>query len=127
MELRPEAPNALSEHLAAFSAAVDFTDPFVVGCLVFDMCFIVIVLGSLWWTALQKPLFFGSLFLAYTLEWVNAFCAGNWRLIAKQNYFDSHGLFLTVFLGGPLLAGAFVILVSGMVDFYDSVRREAAG
>ena len=48
----------------------------------------------------------------YLAEWLNSILANNWKSFATQNYFDSHGLFLSVLWSGPLLVVAIVVLVS---------------
>jgi hypothetical protein len=111
MEVHWQQPSTLPEHITAFTSAVDFSEPFILGLLAFDLSFWLCVLVSIWRPRLQTPLFFGALLLAGCLEWINNACARHWRLLAKQNYFDQHGLFFSVMLGAPLVVGAFVILV----------------
>mmetsp|Transcript_7760 Transcript_7760/g.14758 ORF Transcript_7760/g.14758 Transcript_7760/m.14758 type:complete len:144 (-) Transcript_7760:3240-3671(-) len=112
MDVHLQRPHTLTEHFQAFTTAVDFSEPFVVCCLAFDCFFIITVLLSLCRPWLQRPVFFGALVLAWSLEWVNNLCANNWKILTKQNYFDKQGLFLTVMVGAPLLVGAILILLA---------------
>lgn len=50
----------------------------------------------------------------YLAERLNSILADNWKSFASQNYFDPHGLFLSVLWSGPLLLVAIVILVSAL-------------
>jgi hypothetical protein len=47
----------------------------------------------------------------YLAERLNRVMGDNWRSFASQNYFDPHGLFLSVLWSGPLLIIATIILV----------------
>ncbi|RWW44937.1 hypothetical protein BHE74_00049266, partial [Ensete ventricosum] len=39
----------------------------------------------------------------YFAEWINSFLGKNWKSFSSQNYFDPHGLFISVLWSGPLL------------------------
>lgn len=47
----------------------------------------------------------------YLAENMNALLAYNWQSFAGQNYFDAHGVFVSVLWSGPLLVVAVIILV----------------
>ena len=47
----------------------------------------------------------------YLAERINRVMGDCWRSFASQNYFDPHGLFLSVVWSGPLLIIATIILV----------------
>lgn len=47
----------------------------------------------------------------YLAENMNALLAYNWRSFAGQNYFDTHGVFVSILWSGPLLVIAVIILV----------------
>lgn len=48
----------------------------------------------------------------YFAERINSFLGENWKTFASQNYFDPHGLFISVLWSGPLLLISVVIVVS---------------
>lgn len=51
----------------------------------------------------------------YLAERLNTVLSENWQSFATQNYFDTHGVFLSVLWSGPLLIISIVILVSALL------------
>lgn len=47
----------------------------------------------------------------YLAERINSFLGKHWKSFASQNYFDPHGLFISVLWSGPLLLVTIVIVV----------------
>nr|CAB3267060.1 transmembrane protein 18-like [Phallusia mammillata] len=47
----------------------------------------------------------------YMAETLNRVCAQNWRFIAKQQYFDSNGMFISIVYSTPLLLNLLVLLI----------------
>ncbi|KAJ0086935.1 hypothetical protein Patl1_07862 [Pistacia atlantica] len=63
----------------------------------------------------------------YFAEYLNRILDKNWRSFATQNYFDPHGLFLSVLWSGPLLVIAIIILVNTLFSLcYLIVRWKKA-
>ncbi|ONK73602.1 uncharacterized protein A4U43_C04F33340 [Asparagus officinalis] len=50
----------------------------------------------------------------YLAERINSFLGKNWKSFASQNYFDPHGLFISVLWSGPLLLISVVIVVNAL-------------
>ena len=48
----------------------------------------------------------------YLAEKLNRFLGAQWQSFATQNYFDPHGIFISILWSGPLLVIAMLILVS---------------
>ncbi|KAF3521661.1 hypothetical protein F2Q69_00047645, partial [Brassica cretica] len=48
----------------------------------------------------------------YFAESLNRLLRKNWKSFSTQNYFDPHGVFLSVIWSGPLLVIAMIILIS---------------
>jgi high-affinity Fe2+/Pb2+ permease len=44
-------------------------------------------------------------------EWLNAYGAQHWDEFCTQNYFDSKGIFIGIFLSAPLLIDSFLMLI----------------
>lgn len=44
-------------------------------------------------------------------ERINTYAAHNWEEFATQNYFDAKGVFMGIFLCGPLLVDSFLMLI----------------
>jgi len=57
---------------------------------------------------------------------INKVASLNWRSIASQNYFDKHGLFISLFWSGPLMVVALVGLVSYPVERAAFVLHQSA-
>lgn len=49
--------------------------------------------------------------LALTSEQLNTLAAKHWRMFSQEQYFDSHGLFISVVYSGPLLFNCFLMTV----------------
>lgn len=63
-------------------------------------------------TNFQMCLFLLSLVGVYLAERLNGVLLANWQSFAGQNYFDPHGVFISVLWSGPLLMIAIVILIN---------------
>ena len=50
----------------------------------------------------------------YAAEFLNRQAAAHWQEFAGQNYFDKHGVFVSLVFCAPLLAAAFVILINAL-------------
>ncbi|CAK9155506.1 unnamed protein product [Ilex paraguariensis] len=59
----------------------------------------------------------------YLAERLNGFLGDNWKSFAGQNYFDPHGLFLSVLWSGPLLVMAIIILVNTLFALCQLIVR----
>ncbi|KAH8480258.1 hypothetical protein H0E87_030495 [Populus deltoides] len=63
----------------------------------------------------------------YLAERLNRVMGDYWRSFASQNYFDPHGLFLSVLWSGPLLIIATIILINSLFSLcYMIVRWKRA-
>ncbi|KAL5013737.1 hypothetical protein ScPMuIL_008007 [Solemya velum] len=51
------------------------------------------------------------LLMVYTAEYLNEWAANNWKIFARQQYFDSGGLFISVVFSLPILFNCLVIVV----------------
>ncbi|KMS99960.1 hypothetical protein BVRB_1g018030 isoform B [Beta vulgaris subsp. vulgaris] len=60
----------------------------------------------------QMCLFLLALSGVYLAERLNRFLGNQWQFFATQNYFDPHGIFLSVLWSGPLLLIAILILIN---------------
>lgn len=49
--------------------------------------------------------------LVRSAERLNTYAAHNWEQFATQNYFDSKGVFMAIFLCAPLLLDSFLMLI----------------
>lgn len=49
--------------------------------------------------------------LVRSAEWINTWAGEHWESFAMQNYFDSRGIFISIFLSGPLLVDSLLMLL----------------
>lgn len=99
-------------HLAAFAAAVDWHERWIQALLAFH--------ALLWLTTIltrkrfgpQTFVFFLVTALVCSSETLNTYAHLNWRAFSKQDYFDSHGFFISVMFSGPLLLVAMFQMVN---------------
>ena len=112
-QMGPQTP---MEHLQAFRAAIDWTEPLIVGLLIFQLvmfaCTVMVIKRS--GTASRLGLLVFIAIVVRLAERINAYAGARWEDIATQNYFDTHGIFVLIFLAVPLLLDCVLMLVSFM-------------
>lgn len=102
----------LSLHtLSDFVDSVHWTEPFVVGLLLMQGC----LAFTVYFTRRQQNVQFSIMavltVLSYFAEGFNQLGRKYWSSFATQNYFDSDGLFMLIFVIGPFLIFANFIVV----------------
>mmetsp|Transcript_7150 Transcript_7150/g.19923 ORF Transcript_7150/g.19923 Transcript_7150/m.19923 type:complete len:281 (-) Transcript_7150:124-966(-) len=117
-QMGPQTP---MEHVAAFRAAIDWTEPLIVGLVVFQVVMfgLTVALIKRGGTATRFGMLVFIAVLVRLAERINAYAGNRWEDIATQNYFDTNGVFVLIFLAVPLLLDCVIMLVSFM--------REASG
>ena len=112
-QMGPQTP---MEHLQAFRAAIDWTEPLIVGLLIFQLvmfaCTVMVIKRS--GTASRLGLLVFIAIVVRLAERINAYAGARWEDIATQNYFDTNGIFVLIFLAVPLVLDCVVMLVSFM-------------
>uniref|UniRef100_A0A7R9ZM62 Transmembrane protein 18 n=1 Tax=Craspedostauros australis TaxID=1486917 RepID=A0A7R9ZM62_9STRA len=107
-------PRSAMEHLNAFRAAISWSEPFILGVVVFQ---IVMFLLVLWMARPQRTAAARLSFLVFiaiivrTAEYTNAWADRNWESFATQNYFDDKGFFMGTMVCGPLLVDSLIMLI----------------
>ncbi|KAJ8445162.1 hypothetical protein Cgig2_029534 [Carnegiea gigantea] len=71
----------------------------------------------------QMCLFLLALSGVYLAERLNRSLGAHWQSFATQNYFDPHGLFLSVLWSGPLLIISMLILVNTLFSLCHLIVR----
>ncbi|KDO83944.1 hypothetical protein CISIN_1g031229mg [Citrus sinensis] len=105
--LRPAFDNFIG-----FFHAIDWKEPWLMGLMAFHFVLLVVAISSRKNLNFQMYLFLLALAGVYFAENLNRVLGSNWKRFATQNYFDSHGIFLSALWSGPLLFIAIIILVS---------------
>ncbi|KAD5803151.1 hypothetical protein R6Q59_024593 [Mikania micrantha] len=100
------------DNFIGFFHAIDWKEPWLVGLMVFHLVVLIIIITSRKNINFQMYLFLLSLAGVYLAERLNTVLSNNWKSFAGQNYFDRHGVFLSVLWSGPLLVFATIILVN---------------
>lgn len=100
------------ENFIGFFHAIDWKEPWLIGLISFHAMLLLITIISRKNVNFQLCLSimaFSGVFLA---ERINHFLEENWKSFAGQNYFDPHGLFISVLWSGPLLLISMLIVVN---------------
>lgn len=102
-------------------------EPWIVGLMAFHVLFLLMTILSRKNINFQMCLFLFGLCGVYLAETLNGFLRHHWKSFAGQNYFDTHGIFLSVLWSGPLLVIAIIILVNTLFSLcYLIVRWKRA-
>lgn len=109
-QIGPQTP---WEHFQAFRSAINWSEPFILGVVAFHIVMFLICLyisrtdrGLL--PRVSALLVIGV--LVRSAEWLNTVAAEHWESFATQDYFDSRGIFISIFLSGPLLLDSLMML-----------------
>lgn len=113
MQETSKAPKTAWEHWSAFSAAVDWTETWIrvlISFHVFVWLFVLITRNNV---DCQTVAFLLISVIVFMSERINSIAADNWQQFSKQNYFDSHGVFMGMMVTGPLI----LVLLFQLVGF----------
>lgn len=105
-----EAKASLYADAMGFVHAVDFTERWIVLLLVFHAVLWLVIVASRARANVQMFLFAAIVLGTCSAERLNSIGAARWQSFAGQNYFDKHGVFLSVMWSAPLLGDAFLII-----------------
>ncbi|KAM8954108.1 transmembrane protein 18 [Pelodytes ibericus] len=92
-------------------APIDWTEPWLIGLLVFHILCLAVTCVSFKFYKLQIAHFLLMVGLVSSAEYINELAAANWRSFSKQQYFDSTGMFISLLFSAPLLCNAIIIVV----------------
>ncbi|KDO83943.1 hypothetical protein CISIN_1g031229mg [Citrus sinensis] len=116
--LRPAFDNFIG-----FFHAIDWKEPWLMGLMAFHFVLLVVAISSRKNLNFQMYLFLLALAGVYFAENLNRVLGSNWKRFATQNYFDSHGIFLSALWSGPLLFIAIIILVNTLFSLCSLIVR----
>lgn len=111
VRLEPPAPVSFTEHISAFTAAVDFSEPAILLLFASHLILLLVALRVREGGLSQILLFAYLIAACFALGRVNEWLRGNWQWVVGQNYFDESGLFLSVLIGLPYLSICFLLVV----------------
>lgn len=107
MEKSYRAPRDAREHFAAFTAAINWEQPWIRGLLAFhvlNLLFFIVTRNSIDW---QTGQFVFICLVVMFSERINSYCSDNFASFSDQNYFDAKGAFMGLMFSGPLLLVCF--------------------
>eukprot|EP00562_Extubocellulus_spinifer_P035064 CAMPEP_0178698380 /NCGR_PEP_ID=MMETSP0699-20121125/10499_1 /TAXON_ID=265572 /ORGANISM="Extubocellulus spinifer, Strain CCMP396" /LENGTH=285 /DNA_ID=CAMNT_0020344423 /DNA_START=148 /DNA_END=1005 /DNA_ORIENTATION=+ len=109
-------PQTPLEHLDAFRSAIQWTEPLIVALLLFQLIMFVVTVYTIRRgnTASRFGLLVSIVVIVRCTERFNEYCGGRWEDLATQNYFDTNGIFVLLFVALPLL-GDCVLMVIGFM------------
>ena len=104
-------PKTLWENIDAFGHAVDWSERWIQGLVAFHIGLWVVALATRrrFWP--QTTIFFIICALVFAAERLNSYAHMHWQRFAKQDYFDTHGVFTVTMYAAPLLLLAFAQMV----------------
>jgi hypothetical protein len=105
--------------MLGFYHAVDWSEPWLRGLAVFHILVWTIAIAFRRWDNVQMLLLVSILGVVYSAETLNRLGGEHWQQFAGQNYFDKHGVFMSVLWSAPLLGDAFLLI-------YFALRSSAA-
>lgn len=109
------AGGGVSGAIHGFINAIDWTEPWLLCLLSSYVLLLIIVVSTRRQVNLQTAIFLLSLAGIYFAERINGIASRNWRHFASQDYFDSHGVFMSTLFSGPLLVISIVVLVNMLI------------
>ncbi|KAI5567635.1 hypothetical protein BDE02_13G104300 [Populus trichocarpa] len=121
-ELRSGFQPAIDNFIGFFHA-IDWREPWLMGLIGFHLALLILTVVSRKHINFQMSFFLVALAGVYLSERLNRVLGDNWRSFASQNYFDPHGLFLSVLWSGPLLIIATIILINTLFSLCFMIVR----
>jgi hypothetical protein len=105
----------LKEVIMGFVNAIDWTETWIRGLLLFHVLLITLALTTRKVAPLQFVLFCLASGITYLGETLNGLGSAHWERFSKQDYFDRRGVFFTAVVSGPLLLTTLIVLVNYLI------------
>lgn len=99
------------DKLSDFVDSVRWKEPFIIALVVLQILLFTVVYKTKKNDIVQFFILVCITALALAAEKLNQLGRTHWRRFAKQNYFDTNGLFMLTFLSGPFVIQANFIVV----------------
>jgi len=102
--------------LMTYLSTINWSEPWFIGLGLFHVTCVVLTICTRKAGALQSLYFGVLLLLVFCAEQINQLASEHWALFAKEQYFDSNGLFISIVFSTPLLINCLVIVVYWLWD-----------
>lgn len=116
---RDSSMDSLSDQFNAFSAAINWKEPLIVGILVFHVLLLLMIVIGRRIFAFQVGVLSLMAVTCIAARTLNATTSRNWRSFATQNYFDKQGIFVTIFIFVPV---GVLLLLQTVLQFCIAAR-----
>eukprot|EP01038_Epipyxis_sp_PR26KG_P016594 gene16594-22659_t len=110
------APKDAWEQWCAFSSAINWKEPFIIGLLSFHIFILIFVIATRSNTDVQAVIFLFICGFVMLLERINTICGVHWRTFSTQNYFDTSGVFAGIMVAAPLILICLFQLVNFLIQ-----------
>ncbi|XP_035231021.1 transmembrane protein 18-like isoform X2 [Stegodyphus dumicola] len=97
-------------NLITFLKEIDWTEPWLIGLLIFHAIITILTVVTRHHGNFQGAFFFSLLLLVFCSSNINELAAKNWKYFARQQYFDSSGMFISIVFSSPILLNCLVMV-----------------
>lgn len=101
-----------SRQLYDFIESVRWNEPFILSLIALQVVLLVFILLTRRYDSVQFGVLVALTAISLNAERLNTLGKRYWRVFATQDYFDRPGLFMLVFVTGPFVMLANIIVVS---------------
>jgi transmembrane protein 18 len=111
----PRDQLSLFQHFEAFRHAITWSEWFILLILLLQLSMLILTcFACRRKSSLSVRIFVMMLIAALvrSAEFLNQLGSVHWKKFATQNYFDKHGVFLSIMLSAPLLLDSFALVIA---------------
>ena len=94
----------------SYLQSIEWKDPWLVGLILLHVIITTTALLTRKKTSFQIFLFLILLVAVYFSESINEYAAHNWHSFSRQQYVDSHGLFISTVFSIPILLNCMILI-----------------
>ncbi|GFS77575.1 transmembrane protein 18 [Nephila pilipes] len=97
-------------NIITFLRGIDWTEPWLIGLLTFHVVIMTVTIITRHHGNFQGVLFFLLLMLVLFAKSINELGASHWEYFSRQQYFDSHGMFISIVFSSPILLNCLIMV-----------------
>lgn len=107
----------------SYLQSIDITDPLIIGLVLFHIGTLVTILFTRTFTNFQIFIFLVLLSVVYFSESINEIAALKWQSFARQQYFDSDGMFMSITISMPVLLNCMLLIGLWLYESTQTMSR----